>query len=192
MVKERIEAEYPGFFDLSLVRPGAPTKAPVTVICPFHGAFQSTPERLIYSTGCKKCKGFHPAGYYPKRRLLQGEKKPPTERPGRPSNPHTFYILEAVGVGLIKIGITSDDVEKRRVSIDRMSVHKMATVYTRTFYDRRLLLAVERVIKRAFPMGCGSPSEFYDGASEITFKHNIRGIINIVETVPQHPITRDG
>jgi len=182
--KERVQIEYGNEYNLSIVKYEG-TKNPVNIICPDHGVFKITPDNFIYNAGCPMCRGVHKRGY-PARR---GKGVEPKIKPGRKSTVkyYNFYIHNVSG-GFLKFGITSGSVEDRRFYIDLASDFKHKTVFTKTFYNRRLCAAVERVIKLSFKTGVAPAGSMSDGITETVDLKHLDQIIRIVESFPPDKI----
>lgn len=177
---ERIQLEYNNEYDLSRIDFKG-SKHPIDVICPVHGLFSITPDNLIYNRGCPSCRGVHPRGY--PARLGKGDT--PKKTPGRKPylEYHRFYIHKSDG-DFLKFGITSGDVECRRIAVENLSDFKFETVFIRTFYDRRLCAAVERTIKLAFKTGVVSSGSMCEGLTETVALRHLDQIIDIVCSFP--------
>ena len=163
----------------------AGTKTPVTIICPDHGAFEVTPDAFIYSGGCKRCRGIHPRGYPARRRGGVEIKK--KRIPGPKPEAHTFYIHQVSG-GFLKIGITSGNVESRRIQIELASDFNHAVIFTRTFLNRPLCAAIERAIKKAFRMRVAPEGSMRDGITETVATVHLDAIKAIVSVFPNRPV----
>lgn len=179
----RIEAAYgAGAYDLSkaVFKWG---DTPVTVVCPEHGEFTMTPDTLIYTGGCRQCRGVNPRGYpikvrerYPNRGTRRGPK--PKE--------YSLYIHDINGQ-FLKVGITDGDVEKRRVAIECASIYRHTVVYVRVFKTRKLCLAAEKLIKALYPMRVVPVGSMGDGSSETTYGRYMDEIIALIDSLPSKP-----
>lgn len=180
---EKVEAAYGiGAYDLSSVE-FVGNDTPVIVVCPDHGPFSITPDNLVYNAGCKKCRGTNPRGYpipvrgrYPGRGSKRGPK--PKE--------YSLYIHD-IGGQFLKVGITEDDVEKRRVAIERSSIYQHTVVYVKVFKTRKLCLAAEKLIKALYPMRVVPVGSMGDGSSETTYGRYMDEIIALIDSLPSEP-----
>lgn len=183
-LKERIKEEYDNGYDLSKTVFKGSTQ-PINIVCPDHGVFTTTPNNLIYNRGCKQCRGVHTRGY-PKK-LNKGiipKKKP---GPKLLINYHHFYIHNVSG-GFLKFGITSGNVESRRLMIESVSDFQHTLIFYRIFYDRKICASIERAIKTSFNTGVAPPGTMRDGSTETI---DLKYLIQLIKIVCSFPCTKD-
>lgn len=179
----KVEAAYGvGAYEMSNVE-FVGNDTPVTIVCPEHGPFSITPDNFVYNAGCKKCRGVHSRGYpipVRGRHPARGSKRGPKPKE------YSFYIHDISGQ-FLKVGITEDDVEKRRVAIERSSTYRHTIVYVKVFKTRKLCLAAEKLIKALYPMRVVPVGSMSDGSSETTYGRYRGEIIALIDSLPSEP-----
>jgi hypothetical protein len=209
----RILRQYPaGYYDLGLSFWRHRRKGILCMHCPEHGPFDIGMDNFLYARGCEPCRGIHARGYpaiiheryatrFTRPPRTRGSRAPletappravkiPPPRPvGRPRTHIPSLYLMRVGSEYIKIGITTGDVQTRASHISRASKLSVEIIRTHVFKNVQQSAAVEKVVKRLWPMGVAPHGIIPDGHSEITHARYLPDILRLLDGIPNSPET---
>lgn len=108
----------------------------ISIVCPDHGAFSTTPDNFLYHAGCPDCRGVHPRGY------------PKTIKEGYPNR----SSKRGPQFQACTISIHADERGPIRMCFTWGDNHPPGALYAKQFLGKGHIAKVEKAVRDAVPM----------------------------------------
>jgi hypothetical protein len=158
------------------------TKNKVSIICHIHGAFDQTPDSHVNGKcGCKKCSYNNLPGRYSYQHF--------SDNPQLKASKGIFYVLGLTinDQKYIKVGITSQSIERRMVRMGKDVSH-------RVYYEKDMNLwgayLMEQNILNNFNKTFSKPTDIFPGHTEcfVDTGEELNSILNSIKFLPNYDL----